>query len=453
MRLIVRQTRPSTHSTSWTPPPAVVATLTALLALAMSGVGGSLATPASAKITTVTGWVTHVDDGDTLDVRVPGKTINNIRLTGINTTELTTYADQPGGWAGMCHAVDAARRMRELVYGKQVQVIDRDDTSNSGGRPRRALKVQIDGVWTDVGGIMLDEGLALYLPSTTEYQVNRSYLHRAQMAAARGLGIYNTSSCGVGPDEGAPLSVVVQWDAPGDDSRNVNGEFIKVVNRGDVAVPLAGWWVRDSAERGETQTLHRKAFPGYRFPAGTVVSPHASVVVRIGRGVDTATTKYWGLTAPVFENVTGSPKWMSDGGYLFDPQGDLRAWQMYPCNTFCPVPELKGKVAISKILASPHGTGVAGKEYVVLKNISLLPINLTGYQLRAGAKRWTFKGGSILNPGEQVTVFMAGGKTSRLMQYVGSRRPVLSNSGGVSTVLDPLGTSFLCRAWGSGRCR
>ncbi len=447
MRFLLHSvTRPLTRSTSATPPRAAVVALTALLALAMAGAGGSVASPASAKSTVETGWVTHIDDGDTLDVRVPGRTINNIRMTGINATELTTYANEPSGWRGKCHGVDAANRMRDLVLGKQVQVVDRDDTSNSGGRPRRSLNVEINGVWTDVGGIMLDEGLALYLPSTTEWQVNQGYLRRAQVAAANHLGIYNTSSCGDGPDQAAPLRVVVQWDAPGNDNVNVNGEFIKVINGGDVAVPLAGWWVRDSAERGT------KAYPGYRFPDGTVAAPHSSVVVRVGKGSDTATTKYWGLSAPVFENVTKGPMWLSDGGYLFDPQGDLRAWQMYPCNEFCPVPELKGKIAITRIVADPPGADTAVKEYVTLKNISPAPINLAGYELRADARRWTFRTGSILKPRQAVTVYMGRGKTTTLKQYLGSTRLVLSNGGGTSTVLDPQGTSFLCKAWGRGRC-
>jgi micrococcal nuclease len=52
--------------------------------------------------------------------------------------------------------------------------------------------------------------------------------------------------------------------------------------------------------------------------------------VHPGRGRNTATDLYWGLDIPIFENATGAPTYMGDGGYLFDPQGDLRAWQQYP---------------------------------------------------------------------------------------------------------------------------
>jgi endonuclease YncB( thermonuclease family) len=420
---------------------------TALAAVLTVVSGLSAAPTASAAGSLVEGTVTHVDDGDTLHVKVPGVAQElYIRMTGINAPELTTYANDPSGWVGMCGGVAAARRLHGLVYGKRVQVSAMDNASNSGGRPRRAIAVQIDGAWTDVGGIMVSEGLALYLPSPTEYQYNRDYLRRAQIAAAQGVGLYGRSICGAGPSADANLSVVVQWDAPGDDNANVNGEHIKVVNHGATPVSLGGWWVRDSAERGT------KAHPGYRFPAGTSVPPHASVVVRVGKGTSTATTKYWGLASPIFENVTAGPRYMSDGGYLFDPDGDLRAWQLYPCNEFCPVPELKGKVAVTKIVADPAGVDTAAKEYVVLRNVSPQTISLVGYQLRAGAQRWTFRTGSTLRPREQVTVYMGKGRTTRLKQYIGLSRPALANAGGTTMSLDPLGTKFYCRAWGKGRC-
>jgi endonuclease YncB( thermonuclease family) len=392
--------------------------------------------------------VEDVDDGDTLHVRVPGQGRLYIRMTGINAAELTSYHDYPytSGWEGKCHGVEAARRLQGLVLGKTVRVHARDLSSASGARVRRSIAVEINGVWTDVGGILIDEGLALFLPSTTEYQVNADYLRRAQVAAANRVGFWNTASCGAGPSDEAKLSMVVQWDAPGDDNQNINGEHFKIINRGDAPVSLGGWWVRDSAERGT------KDHPGYRIPAGTTVAPHASVTIRVGSGSDTTTTKYWGLRAPVFENVTTSPSYLADGGYLFDPQGDLRAWQLYPCNQFCPVPALRGKVAITKIMFDPAGVDVAKNEYVVVKNVSSAKIDLTGYQLRGDSKRWTFRSGSTLAPREQVYVYLGRGKNTRLKQYMGFTGSWLTNTGGTSMIFDPLGTRFLCRAWGRGRC-
>jgi micrococcal nuclease len=88
-------------------------------------------------------------------------------------------------------------------------------------------------------------------------------------------------------------------------------------------VQIGGWWVRDSALRR------------YTFPAGTAVPAKGAVYVHVGRGKATATHKYWGLPAPAFDNPTTDALAIGDGGYLFDPRGDLRAWMIYPCVLAC----------------------------------------------------------------------------------------------------------------------
>jgi hypothetical protein len=53
------------------------------------------------------------------------------------------------------------------------------------------------------------------------------------------------------------------------------------------------------------------------------------VTVRVGPGRSGGSTFHWGLPSPVFENASRDARGIGDGGYLFDPQGDLRAWRMY----------------------------------------------------------------------------------------------------------------------------
>ena len=125
--------------------------------------------------------------------------------------------------------------------------------------------------------------------------------------------------CGFGPDQDIPIKVTVRWNAPGNDTVNPNGEYVRVQNRGSRALDLTGWWVRDSSPRR------------YHFPAGLVLQPGQRITVRVGRGTDTPSTLYWGLHTPIFDNESHDQRFIGDGAYLFDPQGDLRAWQMYPC--------------------------------------------------------------------------------------------------------------------------
>ncbi len=198
-------------------------------------------------------------------------------------------------------------------------------------RPQRYVAVKVNGVWTDTGAMQLDSGLVLPDLHPDEYGNNLDYSRRAQAAAAnrrRLLGLARRC-CGVGPSQDDQLEVTVNWDADGNDAANVNGEWVDVVNRGANVVSLAGWWVRDAAYRGT------KAH-GYTFPAGAQVGARRA---GSGSGSGTAptttarTTGAW--TSPIFANVTGGREVLGDGAWMFDPQGDLRAWYMYPCRAAC----------------------------------------------------------------------------------------------------------------------
>ena len=57
--------------------------------------------------------------------------------------------------------------------------------------------------------------------------------------------------------------------------------------------------------------------------------------MRVGKGSNNALNFFWGQSEPVFENVKRGRRGVGDGAYLFDPQGDLRAWRMYPCRPGC----------------------------------------------------------------------------------------------------------------------
>jgi hypothetical protein len=74
--------------------------------------------------------------------------------------------------------------------------------------------------------------------------------------------------------------------------------------------------------------------------------------VRVGCGAAWALELHWCLKESAFENVSSGFGTMGDGGYLFDPQGDLRAWQTYPCLVACSDP-LAGRV---RLAVQPSGS-------------------------------------------------------------------------------------------------
>jgi endonuclease YncB( thermonuclease family) len=310
---------------------AVLATSAALLAAAAAPAQAATACrPGSGSPTCQvwTGKVAWVPDGDTPLVDVYGdgtSTPRPIRLIGVQAMEQTVYHPTPSKRRGECHALAATARFEQLVRagGGVVRLTAQHASSSSRGRPLRSVAVKINGVWRDVGLDLIRHGYALWLPIPDEWAWNPAYRVAAQQAARDGKRLYDTDACGVGPYQGAKLSLEVNYDAEGSDAENVNGEWMRVANASSGPVPVGGWWVRDSGLRR------------YTFPAGTVVPARGAIYVHVGKGSATATHRYWGFSAPLFANPTFDTRAIGDGGYLFDPRGDLRAWMLYPCVTAC----------------------------------------------------------------------------------------------------------------------
>ena len=278
-----------------------------------------------------------VADGDTVNARVRENgrwsERQDIRLLGVQAMELRSYSRAHGRW-GECHAVRAAKRLEFLLQGRRVKrrrirvaaFSASSRTAGRRGRLRRGIAFRANGRWHDAGAVLMREGHVLWDPNSKEWAWNRRYAKLAGRAAHDGKRIWDTDACGSGPEPGATLRLQVNWDAEGSDGENVNGEWIQVRNVGPASVSLDNWWVRDSALRR------------FSFPSGTVVPAQSSIRVHVGNGTADEDTFFWGQPDPVFENLTRGRRAIGDGAYLFDPQGDLRAWRMYPCRGRCSGP-------------------------------------------------------------------------------------------------------------------
>src|SRR5215210_5428617 len=123
--------------------------------------------PHDAQCTIWHGKVRYVDDGDTLDADVPGDGLGGllrVRIIGIQAMEQTSY--RAAQRAGDCHAVDATKRLEQLVRRSRnrIRVASLYPESRSRGRRLRAVAVRSKGRWRDVSRIMLNEGHALWWP-------------------------------------------------------------------------------------------------------------------------------------------------------------------------------------------------------------------------------------------------------------------------------------------------
>ena len=115
------------------------------------------------------------------------------------------------------------------------------------------------------------------------------------------------------PQVGNATSVVIsatQFNAPGDDRQNVNGEWIQLTNRGDGTVLIAGWTLSDNSH----STL-------YTFPAVLLV-PGETVTIFSGSGMLNNTALFMGKTEPVWGN-SGDIAILKDGnGRIIDQRSE-----------------------------------------------------------------------------------------------------------------------------------
>ena len=386
--------------------------------------------------------VVKVSDGDTISADIDGASTaepTRIRLTGVQAMELTRYAKKRGR-VGECLGVDATERLEELIEasGNRVRLAAIDRASSSGKRLRRHVAVLQNGAWVDAGAVLLQEGLALWMASDTEWAWNSRYSRVAQDAAARKVGIWDGKSCGLDGLSAAAnsLELKVKWNAGGDDGRNLNGEWVRITNTSRLSpVPLGGWWFRDS-------NLRR-----FNFPEGAVLPAGGSLRVRVGVGQNDRNTYHWALSSPAFDNATNDRRQMGDGGYLFDPRGNLRAHVQYPCRTACPEP-LRDKV---QIRAHPYAP-----EYVRIRNVSQQTINLSEYELERSPWFYEFNRGTVLFPRQRLDLYMQRGPGLGNGAYSRSwgqqDRSWLGDRVGVVTLRNPLGAPVGCDAWGGARC-
>jgi endonuclease YncB( thermonuclease family) len=386
-----------------------------------------------------TGTVGKVNDGDTMDVDIDRdgtRRLVRVRVTGIQAMELTRYAKLER--AGECLGVDATERLEQLVAesGGRVRLAAIDPASATGServRLRRQVSVMRDGAWVDAGALLLQAGLALWLASDEEWAWNGLYSRLAEEAASRRAGIWDGRSCGtdqVGPAANA-VRLKVKWNANGNDAQNVNGEWVRITNTDPLhPLNLDGWWFRDSALRR------------YEFPAGAVVVAGGSVRLRIGKGADEATTFHWGLSTPAFDNATNDRRQMGDGGYLFDPRGNLRAHVQYPCRTSCREP-LADKVRIQAHYGAP--------EYIRIRNTSNTTVNLFQYEVERAPWFYEFGRESVLLPGQRLDLYVQRSSGAFARSW-GQPGPRLGDRRGVVTLRSPLGAPVTCDAWGGERC-
>lgn len=228
--------------------------------------------------------VVRVLDGDSLVVDVGG-TETEVRLLGINTPERDECFDQ-----------EAKARARELA-GERIR-LDGEDRDRFG----RVLGYVYAEDGTFINEQLVADGMALAL--STNHPFRDEFKAAEQAAFDQRLGRWAIDACGSAPTAAVEIDELI-YDAPGDDARNANGEWIDIVNRGSEPVGLRGWSIQDES------SSHR-----FRFPEEYVLGADQRVRISSGCGTPDADQLFWCDEDPVWSNS-------GDTAYLLDPSGNV----------------------------------------------------------------------------------------------------------------------------------
>lgn len=155
----------------------------------------------------------------------------------------------------------------------------------------------------DVGSAVYRTDLSGNIDVTTD---GKSY----SVAAEKGI-----SGMVITPYTQSPAAAVsisaTQFDAPGDDRQNLNGEWIQITNSGQNSASMTDWSIFDDSSRQI-----------YEFPSFTL-NPGTSVKVFTGKGSNSATELYMGRGSPIWNN-DGDTATLKDAGGSNLPEGQLK---------------------------------------------------------------------------------------------------------------------------------
>jgi Lamin Tail Domain len=195
---------------------------------------------------------------------------------------------------------------------------------------------------------------------------------------------------------------------------------------------LSNWWIRTAAQ--DTFVL----------PTGTTVPAGQMLTLYGGKGNNSGLTFHWQKSLSSFQNL-GTAGAVGGSVYLYDPKGNIRSHQSYPCVLACTDPAVAGKVRLTVDPAA---------EKVTITSLSSKTVDLSHRVLELNEETRELGTGTYLKPGEKMVIYGHGsGASSRLVHYWGwTGGPFMPNGGGVMVLRTSNTIVDACRAWGTGRC-
>lgn len=260
--------------------------------------------------------VVRVIDGDTLEVRFPSGTVEDVRLLGVDTPEVhvendpAEFEEIPTTQHGNDWLRDWGHKASEFArteVGSEKITIRTDPEADRRGSYGRLLVYAYHDGGTSLNKQLITQGYARVYDSEFSKRTEFSSAEATAQQNDVGLWNYETASTPTPtatstptptteptpvPDGGSTRSLAVvdiHADASGNDHDNLNEEYITFENTGDGALDLSGWTLADEADHV------------YYFPDVTL-EPDETVTVHTGSGSNGDGDLYWGSGSAVWNN-------------------------------------------------------------------------------------------------------------------------------------------------------
>lgn len=228
--------------------------------------------------------IAYVIDGDTVEL----DNGRRVRYLGINTPE-----------RGQPFYKEATEANRRLAEGQAAWMVLDTQPTDRFGRTLAYLWIQDRFVNLE----LVSQGYANAYTEPPNVRYSEEILAAEQEARNAQAGLWALAD--------VPIRIrEINYDAPGPDHQNPNGEWIAFENKGSEAILLSGFTLKDEAN-------HIYTFPSVYLEPSTVIELHS------GQGRDGGGTLYWGLSEDAVWSNNG------DSAYLRNPQGKLVDYYTY----------------------------------------------------------------------------------------------------------------------------
>lgn len=226
----------------------------------------------------------------------------------------------------------------------------------------------------------------------------------------------------------------IQFDPPGNDRENLNGEWVRILNRGASEVDIGGWSLADRKNHL------------YIFPEDFTLLPDESVKVHVGAGEDTHTELYMNEKTPIWNN-DGDTATLSDANNVIIDQYSYTP-ETVPTSskTATPTPAQTQTgsigIVIEEINYDPEGNDRdnLNEEWVMILNTGDDNIDMGGWIIvDAKNHSYVFPEGFELPPVSRVKVHVGIGDDSDTDLYMNGKNPIWNNDGDTATLFDSRG--------------